>query len=480
VLICTFNRARMLKEAISSVKAQNWPCEIIVVNDGSTDETARVLDAMDEVRVIHQENMGKPCALNAGLKRVRGEAVLVLDDDDLLLPGALNVLGHALFQDPSLAVVYGDSILFEDSGERFSYWPGLRYPSDMMQAAVLQQIPCATGATLVRMSVQREVGEYDERLKRGEDMDMMLRLSQHGRMESVPLPTFMLRDHDGLRGSQGDRWSKKDPGVEQSKFLKYSKPVFRERWQAYRGGADRQESYAWALGLWERELKQEAVEELSRWSGPYTKSECWVRKRIGLTDLVGQEFREALVVVDDGDEGALEACLKRHSSGRAIYVNLEVPREPFGAIQLYWEGVYVAQERLSPEWIEHTGPIHLRLSSDPDWSPPPLEFFSLLPDLPAVEAVRCYAHVMGWPEPVARRTGLKTPSSPLLGELRACRAHMEAGNHLRAVEALREILRLQPEWLGAWWIAADVFESAGLREKAQAFRNRVLSLQVAR
>ena len=158
------------------------------------------------------------------------------------------------------------------------------------------------------MSVQREVGEYDERLKRGEDMDMMLRLSQHGRMESVPLPTFMLRDHDGLRGSQGDRWSKKDPGVEQSKFLSYSKPVFRERWQTYRGGADRQESHAWALGLWERELKDEAVEELSRWSGPYTKSECWVRNRIGLTDSVRQEFRDALVVVDDGDEGALEAC----------------------------------------------------------------------------------------------------------------------------------------------------------------------------
>ena len=175
----------MLKEYLS-VKAQNF---LVIGQRWSTDETARVLDAMDEVRVIHQENKGKPCALNAGLKRVRGEAVLVLDDDDLLLPGALNVLGHALFQDPSLAVVYGDSILFEDSGERFSYWPGLRYPSDMMQAAVLQQIPCATGATLIRMSVQREVGEYDERLKRGEDMTM-LRLSQHGRME-VPLPTFI-------------------------------------------------------------------------------------------------------------------------------------------------------------------------------------------------------------------------------------------------------------------------------------------------
>ena len=479
ILICTYNRARMLKEAIASVRAQNWPFEIIVVNDGSTDETERVLDAMDDVRVVNQENRGKPSALNAGLKLVRGEAVLVLDDDDLLLPGALNVLGHALFSDASLAAVFGDSIIFEDQGERFSYWPGLRYPSEMMQAAVLQQIPCATGATLIRMAVQREVGEYDERLKRGEDMDMWLRLSQHGRIESIPLPTFLLRDHDGLRGSQGDRWSKKDADVDNARSLSYSRPVFRERWLAYREGADRQESHAWALGLWERRLKEEALEEVSRWSGPYTQSECWIRQRIGLVS-VTQEFREAVVVVDDGDEGALEKCLNRHSSGRSIFVDLEVPRDPFGNIRLHWDGVYVANKRLTADWIDHAGPVHLRLSSDPEWSPPPIEDFSLLPDLPATEAVRCYAHVVGWPEPVSRRKGLNTPSSPLLGELRACRAHMEAGHNLRAIEALREILRLQPDWLGAWWIAADVFERAGLRDRARAFRNRVLSLQVAR
>jgi len=192
------------------------------------------------------------------------------------------------------------------------------------------------------------------------------------------------------------------------------------------------------------------------------------------------EYEEALLVVDDGDEGALEDCLLRHATNRAVYVDLEVPRDPFAAIRLHWEGSYVARQRLDESWIDHRGPIVLRVSSDPGWLPPPMEDLSLLPDLPAAEAVRAYAHIVGWPEPSAIRLGLKTPSTPLLGELRACRAHSDAGHHLRAIAALREVLRLQPDWLGAWWLAAEVFERAGMRERADNFRSRLLSLQATR
>jgi hypothetical protein len=140
----------------------------------------------------------------------------------------------------------------------------------------------------------------------------------------------------------------------------------------------------------------------------------------------------------------------------------------------------VAQRVLSMEWVEHDKAVHLRVSSDPDWAPPPLRDLALLPQTPAPEAVRAYAHVIGWPEPGATRKGLPTPSTPLLGELRACRAHLEAGNFLRSIAALREVLRLQPDWLGAWWLAAEVFERAGMSDRAREFRERVRSLQVGR
>jgi len=475
IVICTYNRARMLKEAIASAKAQNWPCEIIVVNDGSTDETERVLASMEEIRVIHQKNAGKPAALNAALQVAKGEAVLVLDDDDLIFPGAVNVLAHSLFSNPALVAVFGDAIVFSTESETKGYWPALRSPGQLMSTAVLQQIPAATGATLVRMSAQRKAGDYDIRLKRCEDMDMFLRLSQLGPMEALPLPTFLLRDHAGLRGAKGEQFSKADPGVGRATTLSYSSPVFRERWKAFAADATRQEGHAWALGLWERELFQESKEEAGRWSGPYSKSEIWVRSRLGLMSEAASP-REALLVVDDGDEGALEACLHRHSDNRAIFVDLEVPRDPFGRIRLQWDGHYVARQRLNAQWVDHAGPIVLRVSSDPGWAPPPLENLNLLPDLPAPEAVRAYSHIVGWPEPSPIRVGLPIPSTPLLGALRACRAHTDVGNHLRAISALREVLVLQPNWLGAWWLAAEVFERAGLTERADSFRQRLVRL----
>jgi hypothetical protein len=475
IVICTYNRARMLKDSIASAKAQNWPCEIIVVNDGSTDETERVLDAMEDIIVIHQKNSGKPSALNAGLSIASGEAMMVLDDDDLIFPGAVNVLAHALFSNPALVAVFGDSIVFSTEKKETGYWPALRYPGEMMASAVLQQIPAATGATLIRMSAQRKVGNYDSRLQRCEDMDMFLRLSQEGPIAALPLPTFLLRDHAGLRGSKGAQWSKADPVVGRASTLSFSSPVFRERWEEFSPNANRKEGHGWALGLWERELFEEAKDEASRWSGPFSRSEIWVRTRLGLFSEAASP-REALLVVDDGDEGALEACLLRHADNRAIFVDLEVPRDPFGGIRLHWQGEYVARTQLNSEWIDHQGPIVLRVSSDPGWTPPPLDDLSLLPALPAPEAIRAYAHIVGWPEPSPVRVGLPTPSTPLLGELRACRAHSEAGSDLRAIAALREVLRLQPDWLGAWWLAAEVFERAGMVDRAAGFRQRLVSM----
>jgi hypothetical protein len=430
---------------------------------------------MEDIHVIHQENGGKPAALNAALQVVKGEAVLVLDDDDLILPGAVNVLAHGLFSNPALVAVFGDAIVFSTQSETKGYWPALRSPGPLMSAAVLHQIPAATGATLVRMSAQRKAGDYDVRLRRCEDMDMFLRLSQLGPMEALPLPTFLLRDHAGLRGAKGEQFSKADPAVGRATTLSYSKPVFLERWKAFASDATRQEGHAWALGLWERELFEEAKEEVGRWSGPYSKSEIWIRSRLGLMSEAASP-REALLVVDDGDEGALEACLHRYSDNRSIFVDLEVPRDPFGRIRLQWDGHYVVRQRLNSDWVDHAGPVVLRVSSDPGWAPPPLENLSLLPDLPAPEAVRAYSHIVGWPEPSPIRVGLPTPSTPLLGALRACRAHTDVGNHLRAISALREVLALQPNWLGAWWLAAEVFERAGLAERADSFRQRLVRL----
>ena len=87
ILICTYNRAQWLAEAVDSALNQRWPVEVVVVDDGSTDDTPAVLAAYGaRVRAHrHARNSGKPAALNTGIADLRGAAYLVLDDDDKLL-----------------------------------------------------------------------------------------------------------------------------------------------------------------------------------------------------------------------------------------------------------------------------------------------------------------------------------------------------------------------------------------------------------
>lgn len=440
VLICTFNRAHLLPDAIASALAQPGAVEVVVVDDGSTDSTATLLAATPGIRVYSQPNTGKPGALALGLRHARGEAVLVLDDDDLLLPGAIDVLARALFADDQLVAVYGDTIVFDGAnGRPIRYVPATRMPGEMGRRVTLMQVPAMPGATLVRMSAQIAAGDYDPRLVRGQDMDMMLRLSAIGPMGTVPLPTFLHRKHDAARGKAGAQWKKHaDPAEHRARFLAYVQPVFRERWAA-RGDVRRDEGFAWAAGLAQRELHAEAVEELSRWPGPYSAHERWVRGELGLS-AVPAVPREALVVVDDGDDGALEALLHAEGDGREVWVDLEVPRDPLGDVRLYWPGEYAARARLT-QWVTTDRPWLLRLSSAPDWRPPAV-LRPDLPDLPAVDALLAWAALAGLPLPRVTRPGLRWKLHP---HAAACIRARDLSPG-RAAAALLPVLQAHPRW----------------------------------
>src|SRR5215204_1671374 len=92
VVIPCYKQAHFLGEAIESVLAQSYPnFEIIVVDDGSPDNTSEVAASYPRVRLVRQENQGLSAARNSGLSRSEGEYVVFLDADDRLLPGALQV-----------------------------------------------------------------------------------------------------------------------------------------------------------------------------------------------------------------------------------------------------------------------------------------------------------------------------------------------------------------------------------------------------
>jgi glycosyltransferase involved in cell wall biosynthesis len=117
VVIPCYNGGRFLREAIESVLAQTWPAaELVVVNDGSTDDTAAIAQSYEQVRYIEQRNQGAPAARNAGLRSTTSEFVVFLDADDRLQPNALAAGVDSLQANPEWAFVSGDVRVIAENG----------------------------------------------------------------------------------------------------------------------------------------------------------------------------------------------------------------------------------------------------------------------------------------------------------------------------------------------------------------------------
>lgn len=168
VIIPVYNGAHFLPEAIQNVLAQDYPAlEIIVVNDGSTDNTSEVVQTLPiDVRYFEQENMGPAAARNRGIKDASGDFVAFLDVDDLWPENNLYILADVFRQDPGLDVVhgYGQLMEFDDDTGQYDYVgnPGETFPFYL-------------GAGLYRRAVFETVGLFDPHLQFAEDTDWFAR-----------------------------------------------------------------------------------------------------------------------------------------------------------------------------------------------------------------------------------------------------------------------------------------------------------------
>ena len=115
-IIPVYNRSALLLEAVGSVLAQTYnPIEIVIVDDGSTDDTAAIAESLaasnrDVIRVIRQANAGPGTARQRGLEQARGAFIQFLDSDDLLLPTKFEHQVRALRSQPECQICYGPSL----------------------------------------------------------------------------------------------------------------------------------------------------------------------------------------------------------------------------------------------------------------------------------------------------------------------------------------------------------------------------------
>lgn len=200
-IIPVYNRAAMLREAVASVLAQTYrPIEIIIVDDGSTDDTFGVSEelarAHQEIVVVHQANAGPGAAREAGRRMARGEFIQHLDSDDLLLPRKFELQVAGLRAHPECGASYGITRLRMSDGSTGPYWARTAERIETMFPAMLQSRWWGTMTPLYRASLLAAAGPWTM-LRMEEDWEYDARMAALGvRLHFVDEVVAELRRHD--------------------------------------------------------------------------------------------------------------------------------------------------------------------------------------------------------------------------------------------------------------------------------------------
>jgi glycosyltransferase involved in cell wall biosynthesis len=180
VVIPCFDQAHFLGEAIESVLAQTHPAdELVVVDDGSHDNSFEVAGRYPQVRRLRQENRGVAAARNRGLASCERECVVFLDADDRLLPHALHLGAGALAARPQIALVTGACRDIDDGGAVLAHTRRQPLVSQDHYRRLLEECFIWSGSAIVyRRSALEAVGGFDESLRAADDYDLYLRIAR--------------------------------------------------------------------------------------------------------------------------------------------------------------------------------------------------------------------------------------------------------------------------------------------------------------
>jgi len=187
IVLPTYNGAPYIRESLDSCLKQSFQdIEVIVVVDGSTDDTGAILNSYSDprLRVLKQNNQGLPAALNAGFAQARGGFFSWTSDDNIYLREAMEVMWQYLHDHPDTPMVCTDCLSIDESGRTFSYNP--------------QTWACF----LYRAEAASLAGPYRAEFRLVEDVDFFLRLQHYaGPIDRIPRPYYKYRAHKGSLSS---------------------------------------------------------------------------------------------------------------------------------------------------------------------------------------------------------------------------------------------------------------------------------------
>ncbi len=203
VVTSVYNGERYLRRSIESVLSQEGvDFEMIVVDDGSTDASGRILTEIaagdSRLRILRQENRGLTAALIRGCSEARGRLIARHDSDDSSLPGRLEAQSRRLLEEPETALVSCWSLAL---GPRDETLLEIVRPDD--DAAATRDLvsgthgPAGHGSVMFRAEQYRRAGGYRDEFRFGQDWDLWLRLTELGRLAFIPrfLYAFRVLEH---------------------------------------------------------------------------------------------------------------------------------------------------------------------------------------------------------------------------------------------------------------------------------------------
>jgi glycosyltransferase involved in cell wall biosynthesis len=203
-IIPAFNAERTIAQAIESALAQQYNShEIVVVNDGSTDATAKILERYrGRLRIVNQENRGAAAARNAGIAYSNGEYLAFLDSDDLFLPEKLAVMTAALGRNPAASLAFSEYGFMDESGTEYRE-SAICNASSMAALMKKRPFPVASlsafiypSTWLVPRKVLARAGGFNEAFKGAgyEDSWLLLLLRELGDFVHVPKKLSLYRE----------------------------------------------------------------------------------------------------------------------------------------------------------------------------------------------------------------------------------------------------------------------------------------------
>jgi len=195
VYITNYNYGKYIETAIESVLNQTFhDFEIIVIDDGSTDNSKEIIDRYrnnERMRVIYQQNLGLNKTNNVAIKVARGKYLMRLDADDFLNPAALGIMSAMLEAEPDLGLVYPDYFYADENGHII----GEEYRQNVQREVTMFDLPAHGACTMIRLEFLKKLGGYYEQFSCQDGYDLWIKFVTHHKIANINKPLFYYRKH---------------------------------------------------------------------------------------------------------------------------------------------------------------------------------------------------------------------------------------------------------------------------------------------